>query len=123
MGKIHQRFVEKQMQQMRQQDYEKHTGVTLAESLKTNTVEKFKGYYDGLCNRSACLSHINVRFYNTGSYAFYCEDCAHLLNQTNAKFKDINNGAPYVTLKTPEEAAELHVMPAKLTYVQARALR
>lgn len=104
-------------------------GLTLAEALRRNNglraeeaekyEGKYKGHYDGLCNRSACLTTRNVRFYNIGSYAFYCEDCAHLLNASNRRFKDINNGEPYVTYKEPEEADKLHVINGRIDYATA----
>jgi hypothetical protein len=125
MGKIYERIKAKSMKLDNRQD---GPGMTLAEALRLNRgvvlkaqaegkyEGKFKGHYDGFCNRSACLSPDNVRFYNIGSYAFYCEDCAHLLNSTNRRFKDINDGEPYVTYKTPEEAEKLHVIPSTINY-------
>lgn len=39
-----------------------------------------KGKYGGLCNRSACLRH-EAYWWNRGSYAYYCQDCAALINR------------------------------------------
>lgn len=38
-----------------------------------------KGHYMGLCNRSACLAP-KPTWWNTGSYAYYCGDCAFDIN-------------------------------------------
>ena len=46
-------------------------------------MNKVKGRKNGLCNRSACQSPTNVVWYNTGSYAYYCEECAKLINDRN----------------------------------------
>lgn len=104
MGKIAERF---RVRQLRIRDESK--GMTLAQAL-TEGKQKVKGLYDGLCNRTACQTPRGVHYYNKYSYAFYCADCAHLLNETNARFKDADDGAPFVHLKTAEEALNCYVM-------------
>lgn len=42
-----------------------------------------KGKKNGLCNRSACLSPLNVIFFNKGTHLYYCETCADLINEAN----------------------------------------
>lgn len=69
-----------------------------------------KGRYMQLCNRTQCLAP-NADWYNRGSYAFYCEDCAHMLNHAN-RHDEFCKGEPLCRLiETAEEAAKLHVMP------------
>lgn len=38
-----------------------------------------KGVYGGNCNRQACQQP-NATWYNKGSYKYYCQKCAHLIN-------------------------------------------
>lgn len=47
---------------------------------------KTKGKFGGLCNRSCCLRR-EAYWYNRGSYAYYCEDCARLIND-EFRFRD-----------------------------------
>jgi hypothetical protein len=42
-----------------------------------------KGHWNLLCNRTQCLRS-PAHWYNRGSYAYYCADCARELNQANA---------------------------------------
>jgi len=72
-------------------------------------VKKFKGQFSGLCNRSACLSPREVIWYNWGSHAFYCEDCARMLNRENKRFTDADGQPVLCSPKTAEEAKTLHV--------------
>ena len=51
---------------------------------------KTKGKWGGLCNRSACLAH-NAFWWNRGSRAYYCQDCAHLINQEFRHRDDVEN--------------------------------
>lgn len=51
---------------------------------------KKKGHKNGLCNRSSCLSPDNVIWYNLGSYAYYCPDCANLINKSNFNTEGYN---------------------------------
>ncbi len=46
-----------------------------------------KGQLGGLCNRSACLAP-NATWYNWGSLAHYCFDCACLLNWDSFNARD-----------------------------------
>lgn len=46
-----------------------------------------KGKRDGACNRSAC-QRVPATWYNRGSLAYYCPDCADDLNRANAGFTD-----------------------------------
>jgi hypothetical protein len=46
-----------------------------------------KGKKAGSCNRTACQRPGAV-WWNRGSYAFYCGDCAHMLNRANRDFPD-----------------------------------
>ena len=41
-----------------------------------------KGKYLGLCNRSVCLKP-GADYWNNGSLAYYCANCAELLNRYN----------------------------------------
>lgn len=45
--------------------------------------KKEKGEYNGLCNRSACLSPHNVIYYNHSTRAYYCPSCAGRINEEN----------------------------------------
>lgn len=38
-----------------------------------------KGDFEGLCNRSACLRP-GANWWNVGSLAYYCKDCASMIN-------------------------------------------
>ncbi len=66
-----------------------------------------KGKFDGLCNRSACLRP-GAKWYNRGSYAFYCEDCAHMLNRENGRWveQDLGGKEPLCNLVANEKDAE-----------------
>lgn len=50
--------------------------------------EKIKGKKHGLCNRTACQSPKNVVWYNFGTYAYYCPECAKLINKANKGIVD-----------------------------------
>jgi len=41
-----------------------------------------KGEKHGLCNRQACLK-LGATWYNRGTQAYYCEECALWINQVN----------------------------------------
>jgi len=72
-----------------------------------------KGRYGLLCNRTQCLSD-GATWYNRGSYAFYCEDCAHMLNDCNSRDAERLLGAGEklcIEVASAEEAAKLHVTP------------
>lgn len=72
-----------------------------------------KGRWNLLCNRTQCL-RTPATWYNRGSYAFYCADCARELNQCNARDAESLLGAGQalcVNIGSAEEAAGLHVMP------------
>lgn len=43
-----------------------------------------KGQYGGKCNRSACLAP-GAFWYNHSTRAYYCEDCARMINVANRK--------------------------------------
>jgi hypothetical protein len=43
-----------------------------------------KGDYLGLCNRSACLRP-KADWYNVGSLAYYCEECARMINMDGCR--------------------------------------
>jgi len=47
--------------------------------------EKVKGEFNGLCNRSACLSPNDVTWYNHSTRLYYCKSCAMHLNYVNHK--------------------------------------
>lgn len=49
-----------------------------------------KGKFGGLCNRSCCLRRESY-WYNRGSYAYYCEDCARLINAEFRHRDDVEN--------------------------------
>lgn len=73
---------------------------------------KDKGQYNGHCNRSACLRP-GATWYNRGSYAFYCEDCALMLNVANRRdaYDLLGEGNELcIEIESAEEAATLHVM-------------
>lgn len=42
-----------------------------------------KGLYGGSCNRSACQKP-GATWYNHATHAYYCTQCASLLNRANA---------------------------------------
>ena len=46
-----------------------------------------KGRWNLLCNRTQCL-RTPATWYNRGSHAFYCEDCAHELNHDSFNARD-----------------------------------
>lgn len=48
-----------------------------------------KGKKNGKCNRSCCLSPVDVVFYNKGSRAYYCPECAMIINDSNKNFSEI----------------------------------
>lgn len=39
-----------------------------------------KGVFEGTCNRTACQQP-NATWYNKGSYKYYCQKCATMINQ------------------------------------------
>lgn len=39
-----------------------------------------KGYFNGTCNLTRCKTGLPATWYNHGSMAYYCEDCAKELN-------------------------------------------
>ena len=71
-----------------------------------------KGRWNLLCNVTQCL-RTPATWYNRGSYAFYCPDCARDLNRVNARDAERLLGAGQalcIQITTPEAAAELHTM-------------
>lgn len=50
---------------------------------QTHNTPKVKGDFNGLCNRTACQSPIEVEWYNHSTQKYYCTECAHLLNKVN----------------------------------------
>lgn len=46
-----------------------------------------KGKFGGHCNMSSCLAP-GADWYNHGSNAYYCEDCAHMLNNDQFNKRD-----------------------------------
>lgn len=72
-----------------------------------------KGRWNLLCNRTQCL-RTPATWYNRGSHAFYCADCAHDLSNDPFNKRDaaqLYGGPLCVNIGTAEEAAELHVSP------------
>lgn len=49
---------------------------------------KEKGELYGLCNRSSCLSPMNVRWFNHSTKRYYCASCAHELNMDPCNYRD-----------------------------------
>lgn len=124
MGKIHERFKARDFRRpvARNQgisNYElldafekaksKFNGEIEVDSLPPDWRGKKKGHYQGLCNVTACQSPNQVEYYNLYTHAFYCAYCAHDINRSNARFKDVDNGAPFVNYMTPEEAKDAYV--------------
>lgn len=58
--------------------------------LRSDAEMATKGTFGGLCNRSACLRH-DAYWWNRGSYAYYCEDCAYLINKEFRHRDDVEN--------------------------------
>lgn len=69
----------------------------------------FKGRFGELCNRTQCLAP-GATWYNRGSYAFYCADCARMLNHDN-RHDSFCKDAPLCREVTEAEVATLHVSP------------
>lgn len=69
-----------------------------------------KGVWDGACNRSACLKYPAL-WYNRGSYAFYCEECAHMLNDANKNDSFCRDAPLCYFIPTREGTEGLHVSP------------
>ena len=44
--------------------------------------EELKGKYGKNCNRTSC-QRPQATWYNFGSYSYYCESCALMLNEEN----------------------------------------
>lgn len=57
---------------------------------RTDAEMATKGKFGGLCNRSACLRH-EAYWWNRGLYAYYCQDCAHLINKEFRHRDDVEN--------------------------------
>ena len=70
-----------------------------------------KGHWNLLCNRTQCL-RTPATWYNRGSYAYYCPDCARELNRVNARDAEcLGAGGPLCSnVGSAEEAATLHDM-------------
>ena len=67
---------------------------------------KDKGKQGGACNRSCCLAP-NAEWYNFGSLAWYCEECADMLNECNKNFKEAKQYPnSYICTKDPEIIAK-----------------
>lgn len=74
-----------------------------------------KGRWNLLCNRTQCLAP-NATWYNRGSHAFYCPDCADMLNNDSFNGRDAERlfGAGQklcVLVSSEEDAANRHVSP------------
>lgn len=72
-----------------------------------------KGRWNLLCNRTQCL-RTPATWYNRGSHAFYCADCARELNDDPFNRRDAEKlfGGPLcINIGSIEEAAGLHVSP------------
>jgi hypothetical protein len=72
-----------------------------------------KGRWNLLCNRAQCL-RTPATWYNRGSYAFYCADCARDLSADRFNRREAERlfgGSLCINIGSAEEAAELHVMP------------
>lgn len=65
------------------------------------------GTYGNLCNRSACTSPTTTpaRWYNRGSGAFYCGECAFRINSANRR-EQLSDGKPLCILVTQAEYDE-----------------
>ena len=69
---------------------------------------KDKGKQGGSCNRSCCLAP-GADHYNLGSYAWYCEGCADLINDSNENLPDVQRDYPNGKLcHTAEKLEELY---------------
>jgi hypothetical protein len=69
-----------------------------------------KGRYGGRCNFTACADPtVPAKWYNRGSYAFYCEECAVMLNRANRSDQFCKDAPLCFHVGTPAEAATLHV--------------
>lgn len=44
------------------------------------TIKPDKGQFMGSCNRTACQAP-GADWYNRGTFAYYCEQCARLINR------------------------------------------
>lgn len=69
-----------------------------------------KGIWDGACNRSACLKY-PAKWYNRGSYAFYCEECALMLNDVNKRDSFCRDAPLCYHIPTQAGTEGLHVSP------------
>ena len=72
-----------------------------------------KGQYGKRCNLTACQTpNAPAYWYNRGSYAFYCEECARMLSRVNRRdaYALLGEGNELcVYVPTAAEAAKLHV--------------
>lgn len=68
-------------------------------------VKPDKGKRGGACNMSRCQAQ-GAWFYNRGSFAWYCRNCADLLNQANPEL--FADGKPMV-IPVPENATDSEV--------------
>lgn len=71
-----------------------------------------KGRWNLLCNRTQCLRPDAI-WYNRGSYAFYCAECASMLNRENRRDAEefLGAGEPLcIRVADAHEAVKLHVM-------------
>lgn len=66
-----------------------------------------KGMYGGLCNRSCCLSR-EAYWYNRGSYAYYCENCARLINAEFRHRDDVENYGSLLVKPPADLILEVH---------------
>lgn len=61
------------------------------------------GEYKELCFRTVC-QRPNATWWNRGSYSYYCEDCARMLNRENSRFGEKwEDGRPMCVERTSEE--------------------
>lgn len=117
MGKIADRFAQKQLWKCLEKIAAKATKVRGMNEIEIAQAKNdprhahkdltTKGFFRGLCNRRDCLSDRDVEFYNWGSYAFYCQDCARMLNRENRPWTDSKDLCNRVT---EEEARRCSVM-------------
>lgn len=112
MGKIAERFRKNQAEDRRQSNHYK-TVINSAVSKQPIPETQKKGHYNGLCNRSACLAP-GATWYNRGSYAFYCANCAWDLSNDPFNKKDAQKlfGGPLcIEITDLKELDGLHVSP------------
>ena len=109
MGKIYDRIKAQQQRGIRTQPFK--VVEIIKPSGEIEKIIKVKGYYQGLCNVTACQTPHRVEWYNKYMNAFYCPCCARDINDSNARFKDMDNGDPFIKYVTYDEVKLLYVNP------------